>query len=80
VPVEGPDVIPSDVDPAYECVRVGAGVAAPPPGGQPEPERRGLCPEGYVPRRRRRPSYELEGKEIRASGPAQRNPVADEDP
>jgi hypothetical protein len=84
LPVDGPDVIPSEVDPAYECVRIGAGVdgeapAAPPPGAQPEPEGQRLCPEGYVPRRRRRPAYRLEGKRIRPSGPAQRNPAADRD-
>jgi hypothetical protein len=72
LPVDGPDVIPSEVDPAYECVRIGAQVggtpqAKPPPDGQPEPEGPRLCPEGYVPRRRKRRPYELEGKRIRAA-------------
>ena len=86
LPVDGSDIIPSLVDPAYECVRIratggGEGPAEPPPGGEPEPEEPRLCPDGYVPRRRRRPPYELEGKRIRTSGPAQRNPAAaDEEP
>ncbi len=78
--VEGPEVIPSPVDPDYECVRIdtaagGKAPAAPPPGGEPEPEEPRICPDGYVPRRRRR-TYELEGKRIRSSGPPQRNPRA----
>jgi hypothetical protein len=82
MPVEEPDVIPSEVDPDYECVRIGGSEhpgppAEPPPGPEAEGEResgRALCPEGYVPRRRRRPRYELDGKKIRSTGPAERNP------
>jgi hypothetical protein len=77
LPVSGPgdlpDVIPSAVDPDVECVRVAtAGGAAKliPPDEEPVPDANGSqpCPEGYVPRRRRRPPYELEGKIIRPPG------------
>lgn len=66
------DVIPCVADPMYDCVRVGSPahssepVATRPPG----PDDRNdsqlalLCPPGYVPRRRRRPHYELHGKEL----------------
>lgn len=70
MPDEPPDVIPCEVDPTYECVRLGSqvppgtAIAAPPdPGSAPHQPSR-LCPEGYVPRRRRRP-YRLEGKLVR---------------
>ncbi len=83
--IERPDVIPSPVDPDYECVRIGSSahpesLAEPPPSPQtdatlPDEEaEQALCPEGYVPRRRRRPRYELDGKRIRSSRPAERNP------
>jgi hypothetical protein len=84
--VEGPDVIPSPVDPDCECVRIG-GSAHPEPlvepprtpeSDTPSAEQQtgpALCPEGYVPRRRRRPRYELDGKRIRSSGPAEHNPT-----
>lgn len=76
--VEGPETIPSPVDPDYECVRIdvaagGKAPAAPPPGGEPDSEGPRLCPDGYVPRRRRR-KYKLDGKRIRPSGTPQRNP------
>jgi hypothetical protein len=74
LPVDRPDVIPSPIDSRYECVRVPAGSrAAPPPEGAPETDGPRLCPDGYVPRLRRRPLH-LEGKLIRPSGPAERNP------
>jgi hypothetical protein len=79
--VEGPDIIPSTVNPDYECVRIGGSahpeLAEPPPEASPHEEESGpaLCPQGYVPRRRRRPSYELEGKQIRSAGPPEHNPT-----
>ncbi len=76
MPVDEDGVIPSPVDPDYECVPVSRSVPRPPPGGQDEPPGPRLCPEGYVPRRRRR-TYDLDGKVIRSSGPAERNPGAD---
>ena len=74
---ERPDVIPSEVDPDYDCVRLGSAthgedVASPPPGGRDSSEAP-LCPEGYVPRRRRRP-YEAKGKRIISDEPPVRNP------
>jgi hypothetical protein len=81
MPVDGPDVIPSPVDPDVECVRIGSQdptgvVAAPPPGGQGDAGGSGLCPDGYVPRRRRRPDARFEGKRVRTDRPAERNPDA----
>jgi hypothetical protein len=83
LPPDAPDVIPCEIDPAYECVRIGSQTASgqlatPPPSGEPDRERR-LCPEGYVPRRRRR-QYQLAGKRIVNAGgePAKRNPGGDE--
>lgn len=75
-PRDGPDVIPSPLDPDVECVRIGSqahgeGDAQPPPGGAPEATAEELespCPEGYVPRRRRRPPYDLDGKVVRPGG------------
>ncbi|MFB7449644.1 hypothetical protein [Streptomyces sp. NPDC056194] len=76
-----PEVIPSEVDPDVECVRIekAAGTAEPPPHPPPQdqhpPPGRGvrLCPEGYVPRRRRR-DYTLDGKRVVTDSPATRNP------
>jgi hypothetical protein len=74
----GPDVIPCPNHPDLECVRIGSpahgghSVQPPPepndgerPEGTDSPEWARLCPEGYVPRRLRRPPYELDGKRIR---------------
>ena len=75
-----PRVIPSSVDPDVECVRmdtqVPSGELAQPPaspsiGGDESPR---LCPEGYVPRRRKRRDYNLKGKEIVSGTPPKRNP------
>ncbi|MET9375550.1 hypothetical protein ABZX98_15540 [Streptomyces sp. NPDC002992] len=76
-----PEVIPSEVDPDVECVRIDvAGGAAESPSYSPAqdqhpPPGRGvrLCPEGYVPRRRRR-DYTLDGKRVVTDSPATRNP------
>jgi hypothetical protein len=62
-----PDVIPSERDPDFECVRIGSQdpsghAVEPPPGGAEDAGSR-LCPEGYVPRRKRR-AYRLVGKRI----------------
>ncbi|MEU1008595.1 hypothetical protein [Streptomyces sp. NPDC005890] len=72
------EVIPSEVDPDVECVRIdkAAGQAEPPPSPPPDagpPEGRRLCPEGYVPRRRRR-DYTLNGKRVVTGTPPARNP------
>jgi len=79
LPVEEDGVIPSPFDPDYECVPVateGEPPPSPPPGGQDEPPGPRLCPDGYVPRRRRR-EYDLDGKVIRTHRPAEHNPDAD---
>ena len=51
--------------------------ARPPPGptdaSNADPAVTQLCPDGYVPRRRRAP-YRLEGKQIKTSEPPTRNP------
>ncbi|MFZ3493298.1 hypothetical protein ACODT5_08720 [Streptomyces sp. 5.8] len=87
-PDDRPEVIPSEVDPDVECVRIDrAGDRAGPP---PSPDRedppgppsapavsgRRLCPEGYLPRRRHR-DYTLDGKRIVSDSPPIPNP---EDP
>ena len=64
-----PDVLPCPGRPDWECVRRGSSahggpVAAPPPGPAAQGQREGLCPEGYVPRKRHRRAYDLEGKRI----------------
>ncbi len=80
MPVDGPDVIPSPVDSAYECVRQDlqdptGKVAEPPTGRQTEAALPELCPEGYVPRRRRH-HYRLDGKRVQTGQPPERNPDA----
>ena len=78
MPVDEDGVIPSPVDPNYECVPVAAGQPpSPPPGGREEPPGPRLCPDGYVPRRRRR-DYDLDGKTIRTHRPAEHNPDVDD--
>jgi len=71
------DVIPCEADPDYECVRRGSQspegtIAAPPDESQNAPGATRLCPDGYVPRRRRRP-YKLEGKVVRRDQPPKHN-------
>ena len=67
--VTGPDVIPCPDHPDLECVRIGSaahgghGMISPPDDNETD-QPSGLCPDGYVPRRRRRPPYELDGKRI----------------
>ena len=73
MPVDKPDVIPSPVDPDVECVRSGD-LAEPPGPDDIGPGGESLCPPGYVPRRKRRPPYEAEGKTIRTGRPAEHNP------
>jgi hypothetical protein len=71
-----PDVIPCERDPDFECVRLGSqaagGAVATPPGESAASGGEPLCPEGYVPRHRRR-SYRLEGKVVRRDEPPTRN-------
>jgi hypothetical protein len=77
-----PAVIPSAVDPDVECVRADtqspSGELAQPPGAPVPASASGdtpqLCPDGYVPRRRSRPGYALEGKRIVSQGPPVQNP------
>lgn len=81
LPVDDEGVIPSLIDPDYECVPVasaGAHPASPPPGGRSEPDGPHLCPDGYVARRRRR-DYDLDGKVIRTHRPAEHNPSVDDE-
>jgi hypothetical protein len=68
---DGPEVIASAVDADYECVRVDGPLAAPPTASEGDLPR--LCPEGYVPRLRRRHG-ELEGKSVRSKGSPEHNP------
>jgi hypothetical protein len=77
---ERPAVIPSPIDPDVECVRIDtqtpsgdvAGPPSPPAAaGEGTPK---LCPDGYVPRRRQRADYTLEGKRVVGKGPPIRNP------
>jgi hypothetical protein len=74
-----PLIIPSPVDPDVECVRIDtqvpSGELAQPPGPSPtDGDDSHLCPDGYVPRRRRRRDYTLKGKQIVTSTPPKRNP------
>lgn len=73
-PGEPPEVIPCAADPDFECVRIGSYVAATPPDGSAEVSEDRLCPEGYVPRRRR-PPYDSSGKIIQPGQPPERNPT-----
>jgi hypothetical protein len=63
------DIIPSPVDPNYECIPIESqvadgAVASHPPGGN-RSSGRPICPDGYVPRRKtNRPRYKLNGKVI----------------
>lgn len=58
----------SPIDPDFECIPIDSQtsngpLASPPPGGKEEHSNRRLCPEGYIPRRKRK-SYKLQGKVI----------------
>lgn len=74
------DIFTSPVDPDYECIPIegqtpNGKIAAPPPGGV-APGGQALCPEGYVPRRKKRSQYSLRGKTIVDSGKTpERNPT-----
>lgn len=70
--IDEPDVIPSPVDPDCECVKSGAELSTPP--SEEARMRRGLCPKGYLPRRRRRAQYQLRGKEVITEHPPVANP------
>src|SRR5579864_2237904 len=70
-------VIPSPVDPEYECVPAPPGAGeehlATPPDPTQAPGTRRLCPDGYVPRRRK--DYRLRGKLVERPGSTpSRNP------
>jgi hypothetical protein len=75
---EIPVIVPSTVDPDYECVLVDPDAAQAPPdvagegttGTAGEP----LCPPGYVPRLKPRPPYESEGKVVTSTDPPEENP------
>ncbi|WP_129337064.1 hypothetical protein [Cellulomonas endophytica] len=69
---ELPEVLPSAPDDDYECVRVDPGAAAAPDPGEP---REGLCPPGYVPRRKGGAPYRLAGKRAVTDGPPEPNPA-----
>jgi hypothetical protein len=60
--------------PDCECVKVtpGTKLSTPPP--EAAKMGRALCPEGYLPRRRRRVTYQLRGKEVVTSRPPKSNP------
>jgi hypothetical protein len=74
-------ILPSSVDPEYDCVPIGSqtpdGRIATPPDDD-EREAEPLCPEGYVPQRRRR-KYSLEGKVVITDTEPKRNPAADDE-
>jgi hypothetical protein len=79
-PGSGSGIFPSLVDPECDCVPIGSQtpdgrVAAPPSDDEGDTEP--LCPEGYVPQRRRR-KYDLEGKMVVTNAEPERNPAADE--
>jgi hypothetical protein len=79
-PGSGSGIFPSLVDPECDCVPIGSQtpdgrVAAPPSDDEGDAEP--LCPEGYVPQRRRR-KYDLEGKMVVTNAEPERNPAADE--
>jgi hypothetical protein len=79
---ELPVIVPSSVDPDYECVLVDPDAATAPPETDeegttdtvPEPVTEPLCPPGYVPRLKPRPPYESEGKVVISPDPPEENP------
>ena len=79
-------IFTSEINPNYECVPIesqtpSGEIASPPPGGEAESGQR-LCPDGYVPRLKRK-RYLLRGKEIiTPEAEPERNPsspILDED-
>ena len=68
---ERPAILPSGADDEYECVLVDPLAAAAPSEGEPGEH---LCPPGYVPRRKRRAPYRLQGKELVSEDPPEENP------
>lgn len=71
------EVLRSTVDPLYDCVPIDSqtpdgNIAEPPPDGI-EQEGQSLCPDGYVPRLRRR-DYGLSGKQVITGKPPERRP------
>lgn len=77
---ERPAVIPSAVDPDIECVRIDEAdsPAEEPPGGLTTTGGPKPCPDGYLPRRRRR-DYHLDGKRAVTDTPPVRNPADTDD-
>jgi hypothetical protein len=70
-----PAVIPSELDPDIECVRIDEpSDLAQPPGPPVAADGPKLCPDGYLPRRRSRGGYQLEGKRIVTDASPIRNP------
>jgi hypothetical protein len=77
-PGNGREIFPSFVDPDYDCIPIGSQtpdgrIAEPPNDG--ERETKPLCPEGYVPQRRRK-KYSLKGKVVVTDAAPERNPTA----
>ena len=75
---EPPVIVPSTVDPDYECVLVDPDAADAPPviadDGTTGPRPEALCPPGYVPRLRPRPPYESDGKVVISTESPEENP------
>lgn len=69
---ELPEVLPSAPDDEYECVLADPEAARAPISSAPTA---GLCPPGYVPRRKHRASYGLRGKEAVVDRPPEQNPA-----
>jgi len=57
-----------------DLVRPGGHTPSPPPTREEHADERRLCPDGYVPRRRRRPRYRLEGKSLVTDQPPEPHP------
>ena len=82
--LELPDIFVSSVNPEYECVRISVaypgGLSTPPPDlpARESSHETPVCPEGYVPRPRRRGHYQLRGKTLLSSSPPERAPGSPE--
>lgn len=68
---ELPPVLPSAPDDEYECVLVDPEAARAPSASE---RGESLCPPGYVPRRKRRAPYRLQGKEVVSEDQPEQNP------